>query len=1104
MQKKYMKLFSLITRIFRLSVWRLCALPLLVVAGAATASASSLPLFSDALAQARANADGSTWRIEPGRYSAGNGPVLLRGIRDVTIIAEGVTLVSENITSSALRLEDCQNITFQGLTVDYDPLPFTQGRVTAVNRAEGTVEFALDDGYPDLAGEYLVRRMLLFNADGSAWKQGAPDFYPQQIEALSLRQGRFTFPKNLAGLQFVEVGDRLAINVRRNSAIQVMNLSSDIHWVDCTVHAAPGLAFIVRFAESAGTYNNVRIVRGPTPAGATQGRLLSANADGMNIAYTRTGPVIENCEFAWMGDDSINLHGVTLPVLEWVDERTYLTMRPVGGEMYDWLLRQGDTVRFLKPDTYEQITLGEVESCVEVSENKEDWAELARTIWPSFSSQSRADFYHVTLAEPVSGVAVGDFTTIPQTGAMGYRIENNYFHDHRARALRLMTEEGIVRGNRIERTLGVAISVGSELHYWRESGYARNIVIENNTLKDVAYGANTAAASSYTLGAISIYTQVKPQGKDTRFYPGNENIRITGNTVDGSGVAGIQVVGAASVLIENNVLERTNQNITARSGQDYGLNITGPIVVTESVDVTVGDNVTDFPVTEPATHTLGNALLTHAPQGITAVAVYEGQSAGGEQSAGEGFRFFHTEEGRRDLGQAFTLSAPATIGALYLPIKSAAQQQDSQANVRLSIYKLSGGKPGELVASFTGPLMPDGSRLRSGTWLELVFEPVSLPAGSYAFVIGFAGGAAAGQSVVLTIDNAATGAAASSGLYTTDGQGTQFRACKPFVFTLAEAVAPAQAGRVLRVDARGGAEFASLSAAAQVARAGDTIEIAPGSGPYREAFYIRASGTQEQPIVVEGNGELVTGFEPLTGFVQEQGRWVVDLGERFPAVLTYRGERLLQSAVSGQFHDYATLDAGEGGSRLILNEGVEPQGWEISTRYFVVRIENVSWHTYRNLRASGAQNDGFNLHGTGSGLVFENIEGFHNLDEGYSAHDKIDSRIDGGLFWGNDNGLFNIGESRLSGGDIVCRDNLGWGLAFKDCHAVLSNVTLEGNGVSELHLSGSAVVSLSGLQLTPGQQSVPQWVRYKESRNATVYTAQVIGSGVTYVAPASL
>lgn len=1056
-----------------------------LLAALAVSTASGLPLFTDALEQARTHATGNTWHIQPGRYSAGADGVRLEGVRDVTLLAEGVTLVAENIRGIALRFEDSQNVTVKGLTVDYDPLPFTQGRITAVDKAAGTVDFEVDAGYPDLAGEYLVRRMLLFLPDGNGWKPGAPDFYPSGIEALSLRKGRYTFEPNASSLSWVDVGDKVALNVRRNSAIQVMNKSSAIHWEDCTVYAAPGLAFIVRFAEEAGTFRNVKVVRGPTPAGATEPRLLSSNADAMNIAYTRIGPVVENCEFAWMGDDSINLHGVTLPVLEWVDAQTYLTMRPVGGEMYDWLLRKGDTVRFLKPDEYGEVAVGAVESCVAVDANSAEWMELARKIWPSFREQNKADFYHVKLQEPVRGVAVGDLTTIPQTGAVGYRIENNYFHDHRARALRLMTEEGVVRGNRIERTLGVGISVGSEMHYWRESGYVKNVVIEGNTLKDVAYGANTAGADSYTLGAISIFTQVKPLGKGTIFYPGNENVRITDNRIDGSGVAGIQVVGARDVVIEGNVLERTNQNITARSGQKFGFEVTEPIFVIDSENVRIGDNTTGNAIARPS---LNNRLLSAPPQLDAA------QVSQLPQEPGEGFRFFRNASQGRDVGQIFSLKQEARIGVLYLPIRSGVSGQNSEAIVQLRIHALEKGRPGRVIAMREGALMPDGSRMRSGSWLQMEFDPIELPRGDYAFVLGFAE-TGDGNSVVLTLDSAA---GKNTGLFTDAAGSDVFRLGKPIAFALGEAAVSSTpvASRVLRVDARGGADFTRLADAAEQARAGDVIEIAPGSGPYREELFIRASGTQEQPIVIEGNGELVTGFEPLTGFVREGDNWVLELGERFPAVLTYRGERLLQANEGGEFTRYARLEA-DRNNRLVLRSGVEPKDWEISTRYFVVRVENSSWHVYRNLRASGAQNDGFNLHGEGRGLHFENIEGFHNLDEGYSAHDRIASSVDGGLFWGNDNGLFNIGESRFVGQAITCRDNLGWGLAFKDCMAELKGVRLYGNGASELWLTGGARVALSDLEITPSDTRQPPFVRYKESRKQTVYAAE-------HVAPSAI
>jgi hypothetical protein len=44
--------------------------------------------------------------------------------------------------------QDCTNVTLRGLAVDYDPLPFTQGKIIALATDKSWIEFEVAKGYP--------------------------------------------------------------------------------------------------------------------------------------------------------------------------------------------------------------------------------------------------------------------------------------------------------------------------------------------------------------------------------------------------------------------------------------------------------------------------------------------------------------------------------------------------------------------------------------------------------------------------------------------------------------------------------------------------------------------------------------------------------------------------------------------------------------------------------------------------------------------------------------------------------------------------------------------------------------------------------------------
>ncbi|PTX96765.1 hypothetical protein DB345_06170 [Spartobacteria bacterium LR76] len=323
--------------------------------------------------------------------------------------------------------------------------------------------------------------------------------------------------------------------------------------------------------------------------------------------------------------------------------------------------------------------------------------------------------------------------------------------------------------------------------------------------------------------------------------------------------------------------------------------------------------------------------------------------------------------------------------------------------------------------------------------------------------------------------------------------------------------APAAEPRTLRVDARGGADYRTLAEAARAARPGDTIAVAPGSGPYREELFIPLSGTPEAPIIFDGGGETITGLEPIT-FSEQDGAQSSDLKplfERFrsvqqfhrepagwvndnvppgstaipplPTVLVYRGERLRQDAATGQLTRYATLSPD--GSRLTLLPGTSAAGWELASRPFAVRISDTSHQIYRNLKASGSLNDGINAHGTGEGLVFEHIEAFHNLDEGFSSHDHIVSEIRGGRFWENDNGVVNATSSstRISDVDIFSNLGIGFGL-LGDASAQLDHVRIWENGISQFSLESRSRVECHDVTIYQPGWTTRQWISTQETR----------------------
>ncbi|UJR19411.1 hypothetical protein I4U23_022541 [Adineta vaga] len=302
-----------------------------------------------------------------------------------------------------------------------------------------------------------------------------------------------------------------------------------------------------------------------------------------------------------------------------------------------------------------------------------------------------------------------------------------------------------------------------------------------------------------------------------------------------------------------------------------------------------------------------------------------------------------------------------------------------------------------------------------------------------------------------------------------------------------------QISRQLFVDQRGGTPYKTIASAVAFVAPGDTIILVKGSGPYREILNIKKNGTIIAPIIVEGNGETITGFDSMR-FTFDGKAWIYTLSKPFdtePVVITKDGRRILQDENTGNF--LGPIQLRDDGKTFELTLGTSTNGWEISTRWFVVAITSTSHHVYRNIIATGSLNDGFNLHGYGINIIFENITGYNNLDEGFSSHDTISCTVNNGRFWANDNGMANVNDCITNVTNVMIYDNVGYGL-FLNANTThnLVDVSVWNNGAIQIRFDNRASGTATRVSVWKPSWNLPPWRRYKESR--TIKNSTTLGS----------
>jgi hypothetical protein len=242
----------------------------------------------------------------------------------------GAQLINGTL-GSTLLISGSSHVTIRDLSIDYDPLPFTQGTIAAFDRAALQIMVKVDPGYPDdptFLATITDGFFKVMDRRTRALKAGARDFLtPSKVERVGERLIRVhlqwsandLFPSQLP----VAVGDVVAISNGSAHAI-VVDDSASTSFIDLKLLASPGMGILENAGPGGMTLQKVSIVPGPRPKGATTDRLVSTNSDGSHFITVERGPVMEDCTFANTSDDAVNVHGFYYFVVQKTEPRRYL------------------------------------------------------------------------------------------------------------------------------------------------------------------------------------------------------------------------------------------------------------------------------------------------------------------------------------------------------------------------------------------------------------------------------------------------------------------------------------------------------------------------------------------------------------------------------------------------------------------------------------------------------------------------------------------------------------------------------------------------------------------------------------------------------------
>jgi hypothetical protein len=248
-------------------------------------------------------------------------PLTLKNATNALVNGNGCKILVTNPRIGFLGVNNCSNVIVQGFSVDYDPLPYTQGVVThnffTNTPKELAIEFQVDTNYPAPTNANYIDTNAISTA--RLWGEVMDPTRPGRGADASFEACTYTnvVQTNSNGafkvyLQFnnqaksIPPGALWSMISRWNgSPVFNVNQSYQVTFLNNTNYAGAGTSYSGRYSPLVCEIND-QVQLGPPPAGATAPRLRTSNADGGIFADSRIGPWVQGCNFNALSDDLAN------------------------------------------------------------------------------------------------------------------------------------------------------------------------------------------------------------------------------------------------------------------------------------------------------------------------------------------------------------------------------------------------------------------------------------------------------------------------------------------------------------------------------------------------------------------------------------------------------------------------------------------------------------------------------------------------------------------------------------------------------------------------------------------------------------------------------
>lgn len=500
--------------------------------------------------------------IPPGQYRlvpSDRVHLVLQDARDLEIIADGVEIICTE-TTRAINFINCHNVTLRGLTIDYDPLPWTQGRIVAISEDHRTHTIKLQEGYP-LADKVRPAKYEIFAA--ATRQLRTTTYFGIRAESFGPRRLQVVKPPHYRPEHAVEqVGDLITIATNDAPGGTMphaiwLNECRQVSLIDVTLYSANTFGFFETHCSNS-RYQGCRVDRRPLDDDLVERespRLRSLNADAFHSKHAMVGPSYIDCLARYMGDDGIAING-HYHLITATDGNQVQVIGKLGDAPE---LQVGDPVELLHfsgrrpPDatitalTTEAGELTDAERAFIADQPLND--RLRRLL---LGSDVRTT---ITLDRQVD-LPMGSLIAAANRLGNGFTIRDCRIGPIRSRGILVKASHGTISNNTLTGCWGEAIKLAPE-YWWLEAGSSKDVTIADNTILE----CRDTAIAVYAKGGDN---ELAPPGA-------HRDIRITDNTILRSANPAIAVTSTTQLTLQGNVVRQPdNSLIVPWKRQEFG------------------------------------------------------------------------------------------------------------------------------------------------------------------------------------------------------------------------------------------------------------------------------------------------------------------------------------------------------------------------------------------------------------------------------------------------------------------------------------------------------------------------------------------------------